>query len=51
MTQTIKQKIAVLGAGPAGMAAAFRLSAGENRGKYDITVYQMGARLGGKWLV
>lgn len=46
-----KQKIAVLGAGPAGLAAAYRLASGENRGKYDITVYQMGSRLGGKWFV
>ena len=44
-----KTKIAVLGAGPAGLAAAFGLSdSAELRAQYDITVYQVGWRAGGK---
>jgi uncharacterized protein with NAD-binding domain and iron-sulfur cluster len=43
------EKIAILGAGVGAMSAAFALTnqAGWNN-KYDITVYQMGWRLGGK---
>ena len=47
--ETSPQKIAVLGGGPGAMAAAFYLT--EQPGwqdRYDITVYQMGWRLGGK---
>lgn len=44
-----KRKIAILGGGIGGLAAALELSATpELRGKYDITVHQMGWRLGGK---
>lgn len=44
-----KKKIAVLGAGPASLAAVYELTsyAGWEQ-HYDITVYQMGWRLGGK---
>src|SRR5215470_580694 len=44
-----KTKVAVLGGGPAGLAAAFGLSdTAEQRAKYEVTVYQMGWRAGGK---
>ncbi|MGF6597788.1 uncharacterized protein with NAD-binding domain and iron-sulfur cluster [Paraburkholderia sp. GAS448] len=43
------QKIAILGGGPAAMTAAFFLTEQPDwRDRYDITVYQMGWRLGGK---
>ncbi len=46
---TKKKKIAVLGGGPTAMSAVYWLtSTPELREKYDITVYQMGWRLGGK---
>lgn len=41
-----RQKVAVLGGGIAGLAAAMELS--ERSDAYDITVYQHGWRLGGK---
>ncbi|HEY2707132.1 MAG TPA: NAD(P)-binding protein [Caulobacteraceae bacterium] len=40
-----RPRVAILGGGAAGMATAFELS---ETGGYDITVYQMGWRLGGK---
>ncbi len=40
--------MAIVGGGCAAIAAAFELSSAEHRGKYEITVYQMGWRLGGK---
>lgn len=44
-----KRKIAILGGGMAGLSAAYQLSrTDELRGAYDVTVYQMGWRLGGK---
>jgi uncharacterized protein with NAD-binding domain and iron-sulfur cluster len=44
-----KRKVAVLGAGPAGLAAAFALTrTPELRARYAVTVYQMGWRAGGK---
>jgi len=43
-----KEKIAILGGGVGAMAAAFALTDGPNAEKYDITVYQLGWRLGGK---
>ncbi len=42
------EKIAILGGGVAGCTAAFSLSDPALAGKYDITIYQMGWRLGGK---
>ena len=44
-----KQKVAVLGGGVGAMTTAFYLSSFQGwREKYDITVYQLGWRLGGK---
>ena len=44
-----KKKIAVLGGGPAALSAVYWLtSTPELREKYEITLYQMGWRLGGK---
>jgi uncharacterized protein with NAD-binding domain and iron-sulfur cluster len=40
--------VAVLGGGLGGLAAAFELTAPELAGRYDVTVYQPGWRLGGK---
>lgn len=40
--------MAIVGGGCASIAAAFELSRPEHRGKYEITVYQLGWRLGGK---
>lgn len=48
-TVAIKQKIAVLGGGVGAMTAAFALTASPNwQSKYEITLYQMGWRVGGK---
>src|SRR5262245_61913295 len=41
-------KVAVIGGGCAAIAAAFELSRPEHGGRYAVTVYQMGWRLGGK---
>jgi uncharacterized protein with NAD-binding domain and iron-sulfur cluster len=41
-------KVAIIGGGCAGIAAAFELSRPQHRGKYQVTVYQLGWRLGGK---
>ena len=41
-------KVAVVGGGCASLAAAFELTRPEHRGRYEVTVYQMGWRLGGK---
>ncbi len=38
----------MLGGGPAAIAAAFELSAPELAGRFEVTVYQPGWRLGGK---
>ncbi|MEO6741215.1 MAG: NAD(P)-binding protein [Chthoniobacteraceae bacterium] len=43
-----KEKIAILGGGVGGCMAAFWLSDPALHEKYDITLYQMGWRLGGK---
>src|SRR5690606_146372 len=44
-----KIKVAVLGGGVAALTTAFELTSTEElRAKYDVTVYQMGWRLGGK---
>lgn len=45
----VRTKIAILGGGVAGVTAAYELSRTEDlRRKYEITVYQLGWRLGGK---
>ena len=41
-------RVAIVGGGCAALTAAFELSKPENLGRYEITVYQMGWRLGGK---
>jgi uncharacterized protein with NAD-binding domain and iron-sulfur cluster len=41
-------KVAIVGGGCASVAAAFELSRPEHQGKYEITIYQLGWRLGGK---
>ena len=46
MTEQIR--VAVIGGGCGAIAAAFELSRPEHRGRYAVTVYQMGWRLGGK---
>ena len=44
-----KTKIAILGGGPAGLAAALSLTATpELRARHDVTIYQSGWRVGGK---
>jgi uncharacterized protein with NAD-binding domain and iron-sulfur cluster len=41
-------KVAIIGGGCAAMTTAFELSRAEHQGRYEVTVYQMGWRLGGK---
>src|SRR6185436_13728050 len=41
-------EIAVIGGGVGGVAAAFELTRPEHQGRYRVTVYQLGWRLGGK---
>lgn len=43
-----KVKVAIVGGGCASLAAAFELTRPENQGQYEVTVYQLGWRLGGK---
>ena len=44
-----KKKICILGSGAAGMAAAYGLSSSEQlREEYEVTIYQVGWRAGGK---
>jgi uncharacterized protein with NAD-binding domain and iron-sulfur cluster len=47
-TQDGRRRIAILGGGVGAVAAAFALTDGENAGRFDVTVYQIGWRLGGK---
>ena len=47
-SEPARQKITILGGGLGGMAAACALSAPDQNDRYDITVYTMGWRLGGK---
>jgi uncharacterized protein with NAD-binding domain and iron-sulfur cluster len=42
------KKVVVVGGGVSGMVAAMALTQPELAGKFDVTVYQMGWRLGGK---
>ena len=48
MALTKPVQVAVIGGGCASMAAAFELTRPEHRGRYQVTVYQQGWRLGGK---
>lgn len=41
-------EVAIIGGGCASIAAAFELTRPEHHGKYHVTVYQLGWRLGGK---
>jgi len=41
-------RVAVVGGGCAALTTAFELSRPEHKGRYQVTVYQMGWRLGGK---
>ena len=41
-------RVAVIGGGCAALTTAFELTRPEHKGQYDVTVYQMGWRLGGK---
>ncbi len=41
-------KVAIIGGGCAAVAAAFELTRPEHEGRYDVTLYQLGWRLGGK---
>ncbi len=44
-----RTKVAILGGGPAGLAAAMALSATPDlRARFDVTIYQSGWRVGGK---
>lgn len=43
-----RKKVAILGGGPAAVTAAFELTRPERNDAYDVTLYQMGWRLGGK---
>ena len=42
------ERVAILGGGAAGLTAAFELTAPELDGRYEVTVHQLGWRLGGK---
>ena len=42
------RRVVILGGGPAGVAAAFWLTAPEQQNRYQVTLYTQGWRLGGK---
>ena len=49
MTDTPREKIAIVGGGMSGLCAAYELSrTPELRARYEVTLYQLGWRLGGK---
>ena len=48
MKEHLPIRVAVLGGGCAGITAAFELTRPEHRGRFAVTVYQQGWRLGGK---
>jgi uncharacterized protein with NAD-binding domain and iron-sulfur cluster len=49
MGMSERRRVAILGGGAGGLTAAFELTATpELRERYDVTVYQLGWRLGGK---
>ena len=43
-----RKRVAIVGGGCAAMAAAWDLTSPENPNKCDVTIFQMGGRLGGK---
>ena len=48
MVEQHSKKVAIVGGGCAAMAAAFELTRPERGGEFEVTVYQLGWRLGGK---
>lgn len=48
MNQSKPIKVAVIGGGCAAITTAFELTRPEHKGKFQVTVYQLGWRLGGK---
>lgn len=48
MNATGRTRVAIVGGGCAAMTAAFELTRPEHEGRFEVTVYQMGWRLGGK---
>ena len=48
MTKGKPIEVAVIGGGCASITTAFELTRPEHKGKYHVTIYQMGWRLGGK---
>ena len=48
MAASTSYDLAIIGGGAASVAAAFELTRPQHRGKYRVSVYQMGWRLGGK---
>ena len=48
MAETHRKRVAIIGGGPAGLAAAFELTADGRDDEFDVTIYQQGWRLGGK---
>jgi uncharacterized protein with NAD-binding domain and iron-sulfur cluster len=48
MADSEPAKVAIVGGGCASIAAAFELTRPQHRGRYEVTVYQLGWRLGGK---
>src|SRR3954463_6931087 len=47
-TQMTSTRVAIIGGGCASLTTAFELTRPELAGRYAVTVYQMGWRLGGK---
>ena len=43
-----KTRVSILGGGLSGLVTAFNLTAPEQQGQYEVTIYQLGWRLGGK---
>ena len=43
-----KTRVSILGGGLSGLVTAFNLTAPEQQDRYEVTVYQLGWRLGGK---
>jgi uncharacterized protein with NAD-binding domain and iron-sulfur cluster len=41
-------RVAIVGGGCAGLSAAFELTRPQHRGRFQVTIYQLGWRLGGK---
>jgi uncharacterized protein with NAD-binding domain and iron-sulfur cluster len=48
MSEPRREKVAIVGGGLAAMAAAFALTDPAQQGRYEVSVYQIGWRLGGK---